>query len=122
MMKTTHRIISLTLVTAILVSPALARGQSQQQTPKRQAASPRTAPGTARILRAPAGAAPGTARILRASAGAAPGTARILRATDPAAHDTTTPGRIARFTTTKSLTDSNIIEDSSGRIGIGTPG
>src|SRR5215475_2842229 len=108
MMKTTHRIISLTLVTAILVSPALARGQSQQQTPKRQAASPRTAPGTARIL--------------RASAGAAPGTARILRATDPAAHDTTTPGRIARFTTTKSITDSNIIEDSSGRIGIGTPG
>ena len=94
MMKTTHRIISLTLVTAILVSPALARGQSQQQTPKHQAASPRTAPGTA----------------------------RILRATDPAAHDTTTPGRIARFTTTKSLTDSNIIEDSSGRIGIGTPG
>src|SRR5262245_65926141 len=31
-----------------------------------------------------------------------------------------TPGRIAKFTTNKALGDSNITEDGSGRIGIGT--
>jgi hypothetical protein len=31
-----------------------------------------------------------------------------------------TPGRIAKFTTTKAVGDSNIIEDSNGNIGIGT--
>ena len=40
---------------------------------------------------------------------------------ETAAHDTNTPGRIAKFTTTKSIADSNIIEDGDGKIGIGTP-
>lgn len=37
-----------------------------------------------------------------------------------AAAQSNTPGRIARFTDSKFLTDSNIMEDSSGNIGIGT--
>ena len=77
-MNTTHRIISLGVTTALLLAPAIARGQSQK---------------------------------------AAPAARRQIGVV---AHDSNTPGRIAKFTTTKSVADSNIIEDSGGRIGIGT--
>ena len=42
------------------------------------------------------------------------------RETTAAAPGGSTPGRIAKFTGTKSLGDSNITEDDSGKIGIGT--
>lgn len=40
--------------------------------------------------------------------------------TSTAAQGSNTPGRIAKFTGTKSVGDSNIMEDDSGNIGIGT--
>jgi hypothetical protein len=40
--------------------------------------------------------------------------------TDAAALGGSTPGRIAKFTGTKTLGDSNIAEDDSGKIGVGT--
>ncbi|HXI93635.1 MAG TPA: hypothetical protein VNO24_26930 [Blastocatellia bacterium] len=40
--------------------------------------------------------------------------------TSAAAQGGNTPGRIAKFTSTKSLGDANITEDDSGKIGIGT--
>ena len=83
-MNITSKTISLTVMSAILLASAMARGQSQQKT------------------------SPPARRQEAAAAGSA-------------AHETTTPGRIAKFTATKSIADSNIIEDSGGKIGIGTP-
>src|SRR5262249_12468510 len=40
--------------------------------------------------------------------------------TDAAALGSNTPGRIAKFTGTKTMGDSNITEDDSGKIGVGT--
>lgn len=42
------------------------------------------------------------------------------RETNIAAQTGGTPGRIAKFTDSRSVGDSNITEDSSGNIGIGT--
>jgi hypothetical protein len=78
MINRAHKIISLIVMTAILLSSALAQGQKQQK------ASPKTNSQTA------------------------------------AAQGGNTPGRIAKFTTTKAVGDSNITEDGSGNIGVGT--
>jgi hypothetical protein len=43
-----------------------------------------------------------------------------IQASPSAAPSGNTPGRIAKFTSTKAVGDSNITEDASGRIGIGT--
>jgi hypothetical protein len=40
--------------------------------------------------------------------------------TSAAAKDTNTPGRVAKFSSTKTLSDANITEDDNGNIGIGT--
>src|SRR5215475_491860 len=71
-------IISLVVMMASLLAPALAQGQQQQKA---------------------------TSKTKNQTEAASPGAA--------------TPGRIAKFTGTKSLVDSNITEDDSGKIGVG---
>ncbi|HXG64511.1 MAG TPA: hypothetical protein VNO70_05350 [Blastocatellia bacterium] len=79
MMNKTLRIISLAVMTAILLTSALAQSRKQQN------ASPKTK-------------------------------SQAVAATK----DGNTPGRIAKFTDTKTVGDSNISEDATGNIGIGT--
>src|SRR5215218_3715891 len=71
--------ISVAVMTAILLAPAIVQGRAQQS------ASPKAKP----------------------QAGAA-------------VQGSNTPGRIAKFTDSRFLGDSNITEDDSGNIGIGT--
>jgi hypothetical protein len=79
MMNIRLRIISVTLITAFLLSSALAQGKQQQKAAP-EAQSPTSAAG----------------------------------------QGGNTPGRIAKFTTPGSVSNSNIIEDDGGKIGIGT--
>jgi hypothetical protein len=71
-------------------------------------------------LRNTAGALMSAVMLLAAYAVAFPQTDAKERQVPAAAPSGNTPGRIAKFTTTKALGDSNITEDASGNIGIGT--